>query len=168
MSLTIIATREIGMIDPYQQYARPISNDFAYRNNHAKYESDTKEFEQLSERYEHLSEKAWVRDYTIGYIQFTLLRQKLVKLIEFGEFTGNVTSDNYGLRYKDIEDAQNLKEFFLHSDCDGELGTEQIEVLNKHMQQHSDAILNSGEPGIIKFAEFVKKSVEENVCWKFI
>lgn len=65
MSLAIIATREIGMIDPYQQYSRPSSNDFAYRNNHAKYESDTKEFEQLSERYEHLSEKAWVKDYTI-------------------------------------------------------------------------------------------------------
>lgn len=168
MSLAIIATREVGMVDPYKQYSRPSSNDFAYRNNHAKYESDAEEFEQLTERYEQLSDKAWVKDYAIGYIQFTLLRQKLVKLIEFGEFVGNVTSDDYRLHYKDIEDAQDLKEFFMHSDSDGKLGAKQIEVLNKHMQQHSDAILNSGEPGIRKFAEFVKKSVEEKAYWKFV
>lgn len=168
MGLAIIATREIGMVDPYKQYSRPNSNDFAYRNNHAKYESDAEEFEQLTERYENLKDKAWITDYFIGYIQFTLLRQKLVKLIEFGEFTGNIMRDDYTLNYEDIEDAQDLKEFFMHSDSDGELGAKQIEVLNKHIQQHSDAILNSGEPGIKKFAEFVKKSAEEKAKWRFV
>lgn len=168
MSLAIIATIEIGFNDPYEKYSAPNSNDFAYRNNHAQYESDLEEFERLCEKYEKLKEEAWVCDYYTGYFNFNLMRRKLVELIGFGIFISGRHLGEYTLNYKDIEDAQDLKEFFLHSDCDGELGVKQIRILNNHIQKYSDAILNSREPNIGKFVEFVKKSVEEKAHWKFI
>lgn len=168
MSLAIIARREIGVDDPNKKYSAPNSNDFAYRNNHKQFEDDLEEFEQLCENYEKLKEEAWICEHLTGYYAFTSMRQKLVELIEFGSFTSGSTIGDFTLHYKDIEDAPDLKEFFLHSDCGGELGVEQIKVLNKHIQKHKDAILNSREPNVKEFAEFVKKSVEEKACWKFV
>lgn len=168
MSLAIIASREIGFDDPYKKYSAPNSNDFAYRNNHKQFKDDLEEFERLCEKYEKLKEEAWICDYYTGYINFNLMRRKLVELIGFGRFIGGATLGEYSLHYKDIEDAQDLKEFFLHSDCDGELGVKQIETLNKHIQKYNDVILNFRDPNIKEFAEFVKKSVEEKACWKFV
>jgi len=154
--------------DPRDEFTGPNQSDFAYRNNPEQFELDEKKYDELVDRYEDAQIKATIDRFNIGYIGFGNLRRELVQLIEFGYFTGNSIGEDYTLNYKDIEDAQDLKDFFLHSDCDGELGTEQIEVLNKHMQQHSDAILNSGEPRIIKFADFVQKSVEEQADWRFL
>ena len=168
MGLTILAIIKMNIEDPRDEFTGPNQSDFAYRNNPEQFELDEKKYDELVDRYEDAQIKATIDRFNIGYIGFGNLRRELVQLIEFGYFTGNSIGEDYTLNYKDIEDAQDLKDFFLHSDCDGELGTEQIEVLNKHMQQHSDAILNSGEPRIIKFADFVQKSVEEQADWRFL
>lgn len=168
MGLTILAMGKIGVEDPREKWSGPNEFDFAYRDNPEQFALDEKKYHELVEQYENAEIKAIIERFNIGYIGFGLLRRKLVKLIEFGHFTGNPISEDYTLHFKDIEDSKVLNEFFLHSDCDGQLDAKQIAILNKHIQQHIGAISTSEVRYVKEFAQFVKNSVEAKANWEFV
>lgn len=168
MGLIILAIRKMNIEDPRDEFTEPNQSDFAYRNNPEQFELDEKKYDELVDRYEDAQIKATIDRFNIGYIGFGNLRREIVQLIEFGYFTGNSIGEDYTLNYKDIEDAQDLKDFFLHSDCDGQLDAKQIATLNKHIRKHVEAVSKSESIHVREFADFVQKSVEEQADWRFL
>ena len=164
MGLTILAVRKMNIEDPRDEFTGPNQSDFAYRNNPEQFELDKKEYDKLVERYE----AGTVDIFDIGYISFDRLRRELAQLIGFGHFTGTPFFGDYTFHSKDIEDSKMLNAFFLHSDSDGELAAGQIAVLNKHIQQHVEAVSKSESRHVREFADFVQKSVEEQADWRFL
>lgn len=168
MGLTILATKKMGIENPYEKFCAPTQSDFAYRNNPEQFTLDEEEFDRLVKEYEDAEEKATVDKFNIGYIGFTNLRRDLVELIGFGHYTGNPLDRYDRLHFKDVEGSEALNEFFLHSDCDGKLAAEQIAVLYKHIQEHSDDVSKSESRFVKSFVDFVKKSAESNANWEFV
>lgn len=169
MSLCIFAHEPIpeGLEDPEEKWNWPQEDDFAYRDNHSKYEADCEFMESLVEKYRSLTDKT-VIEFSIGYGGFKFMREKLALLLGFEYYQKDPSNPfDWWLRSdREDEDAESLFDFFLHPDSDGDFDSEHIKVLARNMKPLTDEQLKTHDK-LEEFNQFVQRSSEQGLEWNF-
>lgn len=150
---------------------KPRKDMFCYYLHPELLESDIKKYEEMDDDAELIADVDEVDSFHIGYGQFNFLRKGL------GELVG-IRYDDYDvfntrIYYDDCYKNTSLLNFFLHSDCDGEFSTDEIQESYEQFTKYCDKeMLREKKAGkwaeeINSFLKFWKESADKKLQWEF-
>ncbi|WP_341780474.1 hypothetical protein [Levilactobacillus sp. HBUAS70063] len=167
MGLNISAIANSDAINPVDVWNYPDESDFAYRNDHARFERDCKIYDGLLEDYE--TSRGELNSFRIGYGDFFKIRVALSKPLGFYYYKKDPHNPFdlwLEMGRKSTQEAQLIQDFFLHSDCDGLFDVNHVKQLARELDELKASQL-SATKHLPEFYEFVKFSANNNLMWEF-
>ena len=160
---------EIGEFD--DEMIKPRKDMFCYYLHPELLESDIKEYEEMDDDAELIADVDEVDSFHIGYGQFHFLRKELGELVGIRYDDSDVF--NTRIYYDDCYKNTSLLNFFLHSDCDGDFSTDEIQESYEQFTKYCDKeMLREKKAGkwaeeINSFLKFWKESADKKLQWEF-
>ena len=121
-----------------------------------------------------------VDDFSIGYGGFYFMRVELAKCCggkyyrrENGSYMGELRFQ-YPSEWEKTREGRATKDFFFHSDCDGEFSEAKIHAFAKFLRDNHvrpkvvKHCTSAWKPKVLEFIDFVDRSSKGTICWKFI
>ena len=149
--------------------------DFANQLGDENYEDfevdDDATEEEIKDEAELIADVDEVDSFHIGYGQFHFLRKELGELVGIRYDDSDVF--NTHIYYDDCYKNTSLLNFFLHSDCDGEFSTDEIQESYEQFTKYCDKeMLREKKAGkwaeeINSFLKFWKESADKKLQWEF-
>ena len=149
----------------------PSKDDFFYYLHPQWLENDTKVYKEMKKAVEKIQDFAEIDSYHIGYGHFHFLRKELGELVDVRYDDSNLFDPR--IYYDDELVDTALLRFFLHSDCDGEFSSYDIQKsYNQFLKLCDGKKLQDKKAGkwgkeIDEFLNFWRKSAEKKLQWEF-
>lgn len=128
-------------------------------------------YEEMDDDAELIADVDEVDSFHIGYGHFNFLRKELGELVGIRYDDSDVF--NTSIYYDDCYKNTSLLNFFLHSDCDGEFSTDEIQESYEQFTKYCDEeMLREKKAGkwaeeINSFLKFWKESADKKLQWEF-
>ena len=80
----------------------------------------------------------------------------------------------YPSEWEETREGRATKDFFFHSDCDGEFSEAKIHAFAKFLRDNHvrpkvvKHCTSAWKPKVLEFIDFVDRSSKGTICWKFI
>lgn len=149
----------------------PSKNNFFYFLHPEFLENDTKKYEEMVKDADKIQDLDEIDSFHIGYGHFHCLRKELGELVSVRYDDSNLFDPR--IYYDDELVDTALLRFFLHSDCDGEFSSYDIQksyeqflnLCNEKKLQDKKTDVWGKE--IDEFLNFWRKSSEQKLQWEF-
>lgn len=149
----------------------PSKDSFFYFLHPEFLKSDTKKYKEMEKAADKVQELVEIDSFNIGYGQFHFLRKELEELVGVRFDDKNLFDPR--IYYDDELEDTALLRFFLHSDCDGEFSSFDIqESYDQFLKLCDGKMLQDKKAGkwgkeIDEFLNFWRKSSEQKLQWEF-
>lgn len=153
-------------------FLEPEKDDFFYRLHPEFFDKDWEKYQKMVDAYNDIDRT--LHTFHIGYASFHALRVNLALLLHMKFNVNGWESTSFDWGNLNLSDDENkaLKDFFSHSDCDGDMSIAHVHYLNKVLNPYKDKIEKldvspERKEEIASFIKFLNQSDQDKCYWLF-